>query len=71
VGFFRAATAGLLSKICLGALARAGRAGMGPSRVDGFESESGATLVERLSDTVLGSRFEADVQARYVVLGLN
>ena len=30
VGLLRAATAGLLSKICLGALARAGRAGMGP-----------------------------------------
>ena len=41
----RAATAGLLSKICLGALARAGRAGMGPSR--GESSRAGRDAVAR------------------------
>ena len=44
VGLLRAATAGLLSKICFGALARAGRAGMGPSRV-----ESGRARARRVA----------------------
>ena len=48
VGFFRAATAGLLSKICLGALARAGRAGMGPSRVESSRAGRDAVARSRL-----------------------
>ena len=43
VGCIRAATGGLLSKICLGALARAGRAGVGPSRIESVSYGLGAT----------------------------